>query len=198
MPTLILRMVLKCLGWMRAAALANPGAVRASRGFEGVLGLLESVDGQDAVGLLRAEGARVGTRARILRGLVIHNAEPNFAKLSIGDDCHVGRQAFFDLASPIRIGNRVTISMRVMLLTHTNVGDSQCGLEAKSAGIDIDDDVYVGAGATVLPGISIGSGAIIAAGAVVTRDVPPATLVMGVPGRPQPTSASRSSSGSNE
>ena len=51
------------------------------------------------------------------------------------------------------------------------------------APIVIGDKVWIGANATVLPGVTIGKGAIVAAGAVVTRDVPPNTIVAGVPAR---------------
>ena len=50
-----------------------------------------------------------------------------------------------------------------------------------AAPITIERNVWIGAAATVLPGVHIGAGAVVAAGAVVTRDVPPATLVAGVP-----------------
>lgn len=190
MISLLIRALTKCLVWIRAAAIRNLRSIRASRGLDGVLGLLESVHGEEAIAILRAEGASVGTRTRILRGLVIHNADPDLANLRIGDDCHVGRQVLLDLARPVIIGNRVTISMRVMVLTHTNVGDSRCGLASKSAGVEIGDDVYIGAGATVLPGITIGAGAIVGAGAVVTRDVASSALIVGVPGRARTTPGS--------
>ena len=181
MRSLIFRVLQKCRSLARAAAVSNVAAVRAAGGLEDVLRLLEDSDGDDAIAILRAEGARVGSRARILRGLVVHNAEPVLANLQIGDDCHVGREVFLDLASPIRIGDRATLSMRVMIITHTNVGDSRCGLPSRSAGVDIGDDVYIGAGATILPGVRIGKAAIVGAGAVVTRDVEAATTVVGIP-----------------
>ena len=183
MRSLTFRVLQKCRSLARAAAVSNLAAVRASGGLEEVLRLLESSDGDDAVAILRAEGARVGSRARVLRGMVIHNAETGLANLQIGDDCHVGREVFVDLASPVRIGDRVTLSMRVMVITHTNVGDSRCGLPSRSAGVDIGEDVYIGAGATILPGVRIGKAAIVGAGAVVTRDVESATTVVGIPAR---------------
>jgi serine acetyltransferase len=195
MRSLTFRVLQKCRSLARAAAVSNLAAVRATGGLEEVLRLLQNADGDDAVAILRAEGARVGSRARILRGIVVHNAEPALANLQIGDDCHVGREVFVDLASPVRIGDRVTISMRVMLITHTNVGDSRCGLSPRSAGIDIGDDAYIGAGATILPGVRIGGAAIVGAGAVVTRDVEAATTVVGIPAKarvPLATSASAS------
>jgi serine acetyltransferase len=161
----------------------NIAVVRASLGVDGVLALLETVHGADAIAILRSEGAVVGTGTRILRGLVVHNASSDLSQLSIGSDCHIGRQVLVDLASPVRIGDRVTISMRVMLITHTNVGDSRCGLPSRSAGIEIGDDAYIGAGATILSGVRIGKAAIVGAGAVVTRDVDPATTVIGIPAK---------------
>lgn len=163
--------------------MSNLAAVRAAGGVEEVLRLLQDANGDDAVAILRAEGARIGSKARILRGMIVHNAEPGFANLQIGDGCHVGREVFLDLASPVRIGNRVTLSMRVMIITHTNAGDSRCGLPTRSAGVDIGDDVYVGAGATILPGVRIGNSAIVGAGALVTRDVEEATTVVGIPAK---------------
>ena len=202
MRSLTFRVLQKCRSLARAAAVSNLAAVRAAGGLEEVLRLLQNADGDDAVAILRAEGARVGSRARILRGIVVHNAEPALANLQIGDDCHVGREVFVDLASPVRIGDRVTISMRVMLITHTNVGDSRCGLSPRSAGIDIGDDAYIGAGATILPGVRIGGAAIVGAGAVVTRDVEAATTVVGIPAKARMplamnASASRSPTDSN-
>jgi maltose O-acetyltransferase len=133
--------------------------------------------------LLRAKGAAIGLGTRISRGTVIHNAEGGFQNLQVGERCHIGRQVFLDLASSIRIGNRATISMRSMIITHTNPGDSRCGLETKSTGVDIQDDAYVGAGALLLPGVTLGVGAVVAAGAVVTRDVASGAVVAGVPAR---------------
>lgn len=183
MGSLIFRIVQKGLMWMQSAALRHPAAVRASRGLSGVLALLESAEGENAITIMRAENAVVGIGTRVLRGLVIHNAEQDLCNLHIGSHCHIGRQVMFDLASPIRIGDRATLSMRVTVITHTNVGDSQCGLPPKSAGVDIGDDAYIGAGATILPGVRIGRAAIVGAGAVVVRDVAPATTVTGVPAR---------------
>ena len=195
MRSLTFRVLQKFRSLARVAAVSNLATIRASGGLEEVLRLLESSDGDDAVAILRAEGARIGSRARVLRGMVIHNGESGLANLQIGNDCHVGREVFVDLAGPVRLGDRVTLSMRVMLITHTNVGDSRCGLPPRSAGVDIGDDVYIGAGATILPGVRIGNAAIVGAGAVVTRDVDPATTVIGIPAKARtPLAVSESAS----
>jgi serine acetyltransferase len=173
------------LGWLaRRAALTHPHVVAASRGLEGVLRLLEDSDGDDACGLLQAMGARIGGGTRILRGLVLHNADPGFAHLQIGERCHIGRQVLIDLAAPVTFGERVTVSMRCSFITHTDVGDSRCGIPPSRAAIELGDDVYIGAGALVLPGVVLGARSVVGAGAVVTHSVAPGACVVGVPARP--------------
>lgn len=178
------RLLLKLYALSQRAVLRNSDAIKSSLGIEAVTGLLENVEGRNAIDLLRSQGARVGGSTRILRGLVLHNTERDFANLCIGNQCHLGRQVFIDLAGPVRVGDRVTVSMRTNFITHTNVGDSRCGLPTNIAGINVGDDVYIGAAVTLLPGITLGKGAIVAAGSVVTMDVAPSTMVGGVPARP--------------
>jgi acetyltransferase-like isoleucine patch superfamily enzyme len=145
--------------------------------------LLQFVEDKDAVQVLRSVGARVGRKVRVSRGVVLHNFEGVAAKLTIGDNCHIGREVLIDLAADLTIGERVTISMRCMLLTHTDTGDSRCGIPRRLNAVVVQDDAYIGAGAIILPGVTIGSGAVIGAGAVVTRNVAPGSVVAGTPAR---------------
>lgn len=179
----LIKALIKMLMGIRLLAVRNPMAIKASLGFSGVVRLLEQLEGDGAIAILRGAGAEVGVGARISRNLIVHNADDDFHHLRIGNKCHVGRQVFLDLADTITVGDRVTISMRVMMLTHTNVGDSMCALPRKLAPITIGDDVYIGAGAILLPGVNLGPGSIIAAGAIVTRDVDPGSMVAGSPAR---------------
>lgn len=181
MQVMLLRLLLKLHHWFLRMAVKHPGLVANTLGFDGVLRLLSRVSGDDACRLLMVLGARIGARLRLVDGIVVRNAHENFASLSVGSDCHLGAEVFLDMAGPISIGDRVTISMRTILLTHTDAGDSRCGIGRQVHGIRIEDDVYIGAGVIVLAGVTIGQGAIVAAGAVVHRDVPPRTIVAGVP-----------------
>lgn len=156
-------------------------------GFEAVLRLAEGLEGAALIAVLRNLGAQLGEGCRVHRGLCFHNAAGSLSHLSIGRDCHIGRQVLFDLAEPISIGDRVTISMRCTLLTHTDVGDAGAVRNApginRRAAVRVEDDVYIGAGALVMAGITLGAGSIIGAGAVVSRNVAPGAIVAGVPAR---------------
>lgn len=82
----------------------------------------------------------------------------------------------------IEIGNNVTFSIRVVLLAHDA---SSCKLieMAKIGKIIIHDNVFIGANSTILPNVEIGENSIIGAGSVVTKSIPPNSVVAGVPAR---------------
>jgi len=91
---------------------------------------------------------------------------------------YVGRDCLFDEETPelITIGDVVTISSRVIIATH----DSWRGIAAP---VNIGDSAFIGIGAILLPGVTVGKGAVVAAGAVVTKSVDPKTIVAGSPAR---------------
>ncbi|HXU83131.1 MAG TPA: DapH/DapD/GlmU-related protein [Polyangia bacterium] len=89
------------------------------------------------------------------------------------------------------IGNRVSIATNVTLVADSNPNNSRLGAEpyvkdhlVKQGPVVIEDDVWLGTNVVVLPGVRVGRGAVVGAGAVVTRDVSPFTVVAGVPARP--------------
>ena len=86
---------------------------------------------------------------------------------------------FLDYAG-IRLGERVMVGPKVTFITSGHpVDPAERRLYLTGAPIDVADNVWIGAGATILPGVSIGRDAVIAAGAVVADDVPAASLVTG-------------------
>ena len=164
----------------------DAGALVGTGGFDALLRAIEGLEGEPLAKLMRAAGASIGEHHRMNRGLCIHNAYGTLAGLSIGNHVHIGRQVFLDIADRIAIGDRVTVSMRVIVLTHTDTGDAKgvaATHAAERAAVNIENDVYIGAGAIILPGVRLGAGAMIGAGAVVTRDVAAGQLVAGVPAR---------------
>jgi acetyltransferase-like isoleucine patch superfamily enzyme len=107
-----------------------------------------------------------------------------------GLNIRVGRNVFINQAcmlndiGGIEIGDDVMIGPRVSLLTAGHPLDpGRRRRQIVAAPIAIERNVWLGAGATVLQGVTVGSDAVVAAGAIVTRDVPPRTLVAGVPGQ---------------
>jgi acetyltransferase-like isoleucine patch superfamily enzyme len=136
---------------------------------------------------LRLLGARIGRRA-ILHDVRFFNLyRRGLSGLEIGDECFLGDECLLDLAEGIRLEPRVTLAERVLVLTHTNVGYAdhplQAHFPAQAAPVSIETGSFVGANATLLPGVRVGAGSFVAAGSVVTADVPRATLVAGVPAR---------------
>jgi maltose O-acetyltransferase len=108
-----------------------------------------------------------------------------YRKLTIGQGCWFNMGCFFDLGAPITIGDRVAFGHQVMIMTNSHdVGaphQRAAALYAKP--VTIEDGAWLGARCTILPGVTIGAGAVVAAGAIVNKDVPPNTLVAGVPAR---------------
>ncbi len=102
--------------------------------------------------------------------------------IHIGHNTVINRQSYLDGRVPLYIGNNVNISHQVMIhtLTHDPQNPDFVCVEAP---VHIGDYVWIGARAIILPGITIGDGAVVGAGAVVTRDVEPYTIVAGNPAR---------------
>ncbi len=108
-------------------------------------------------------------------------------ELRIGDETWIGQQCFFHSAGGIAIGARVGIGPGVRILTsqHREAGRQTPILfsPVDFAPVVIEDDADIGVGATILPGVRIGRGAQIGAGAVVSRDIPAYAVAAGVPAK---------------
>jgi len=136
---------------------------------------------------LKLFGAKVG------RDTIIHNVKffncyrVGFSGLEIGDDCFIGDETMIDLAQKVVLEDQVTLAERVLILTHTNVGFRDHPLQpyfpSFAKEVRIKRGAFVGSNVTVLPGVTIGECAFVAAGALVREDVPPWSLVAGVPAK---------------
>jgi maltose O-acetyltransferase len=130
-------------------------------------------------------GFRIGADSKFLdraRFDALCNPYPN---LTIGRRSQVGIGCHFSLNAPVTIGDDVIFGHYVRVITDTHlVGPSRrrCG-ERVSLPVAIEDGVWLASNTTVLPGVTIGRGSIVCAGAVVTRSVPPNSVVAGVPAR---------------
>jgi maltose O-acetyltransferase len=135
--------------------------------------------------LLQKLGFNIGARTVFWGMPTITGSEEMLPRLTIGNDCWINVGVWFNLGAPITIGDRVAIGHEVMLMTEThNIGDaSRRAAELTAAPITIGTGAWLGTRCTVLPGVTVGEGSVVAAGAVVTKDVPPNVLVGGVPAR---------------
>ena len=102
--------------------------------------------------------------------------------LSVGEYCIIGNDAFFDARSGISIGECVNVAAEVRIYTREHDIDDPFFAET-GAPVVIEDYAYIGTRVTILPGVCIGRGAVVASGAVVTKNVPPFMLVGGVPAK---------------
>ena len=156
-------------------------------GYDAINLLLRITPSRLTVSLLSHFGAAIGTGVRIQAPFLIHNAdqtEPIYANLRIGNDCYIGRDCLFDLMGKISIGNKVTISHRAVLNTHTHAGKSPLRnkqLKVSKGDIKILDGVYLGSNVTVLECVTIGSNSIIGAFSLVNRDLPGNIVGFGIP-----------------
>ena len=120
---------------------------------------------------------------KIGKGSSVHmNTFFNRSDIQIGTNSVINRSCYIDGRGTVRIGNSVSISPEVHIITGSHHIDSET-FEYYSKGIDIEDFVWIGTRALILPGVRLGKGAIVAAGAVVTKDVNDFEVVGGVPAR---------------
>jgi acetyltransferase-like isoleucine patch superfamily enzyme len=122
--------------------------------------------------VLKLNGALIGRGACLSVG-------PN-AELSIGNHTYISQNTRISAQRSISIGQRCAISFGVTILDNDGHG---FGPPPYSAPIKIEDDVWIGCNVTLLKGVTIGQGSVIAAGSVVTRSCPSHSLLAGVPAR---------------
>jgi acetyltransferase-like isoleucine patch superfamily enzyme len=125
----------------------------------------------------------VGENVRLRMPVVVYHPEC----LSLGSDVDIGEYCVLRASGDLTIGSRVLVAGGCILTTRGHPETLPRWGVTVDAPVHIADDVWIGAGSIVLPGVTVGAGSIVAAGAVVTRDVPPGTVVAGVPARPMRT-----------
>jgi acetyltransferase-like isoleucine patch superfamily enzyme len=124
-------------------------------------------------------------KARLLLGAdaVIFDSTLVYGDVSIGEGTHVGQYVVLDGTGGLRIGRRCSVASGARIQTHDSAkwAVSRGKAAYEYASVEIKDYSYVGANATITSGITIGPCSVVGAGAVVTKDVPPNTIVAGVP-----------------
>ncbi len=124
----------------------------------------------------RSSGVQIGKGSTVHMGVVFY--EPK--GVQIGEDTIIGEGAVLDGRDRLQIGNHVAFASEVMVYnSQHDIHDPS--FRAITKPVIIEDYVFVGPRAVILPGVTIGKGAVVAAGAIVTKNVEPFTIVGGVP-----------------
>jgi len=139
------------------------------------------------IGFLKAIGVKIGNGTVIEEIQFINWHHKGFSNLKIGKKCFLGTNTIIDLADKIVIEDEVTIAQNVTILTHMNVGYKDHPLQKIYPSLKqptcIKKGAFIGAGVIVLPGVVIGEFSLIAAGSIVRENIPPYTLVAGIPAK---------------
>ena len=106
------------------------------------------------------------------------------AVVEIGENSFINSGSIITARKHIKIGKNCHIANQVIIMDDDFHAVNTRDLSSEKKAVIIGDNVWVATRATILKGVSIGEGAVVAAGAVVTKDVPPFTLVGGVPAKP--------------
>lgn len=171
--------------------------------------ILESIDlilGRLRAALLRIRGAQLGKksiiarRARVINPHGLSSGERlrveddvyfkivnRNAKIDIGGHVFVGKSVQFDVQERVSIGANCLIAPNVFITdqNHNASADSLIRRQGCSTKpVIVEDDVWIGAKAIILPGVTLARGSIVAAGAVVSKNVEAMTIVAGVPAKP--------------
>lgn len=161
----------------------NPRLLRVGRGFV--------AEDYTEIQALSQNGVQIGNSVTVARFAQIRPSGYYGGELGvgfqIGDNSNIGAFAYIGASGGIRIGNNVMMGPRVSLLAEQHVFDrTDTPMKSQGStrkGIVIEDDVWLGANCCILDGVTVGTGSIVATGAVVTKDVPPYSIVGGVPAR---------------
>ena len=119
------------------------------------------------------------------------NSSFSYKNIILGSDVFIGPGAKFSSITIIKIGNKIMFGPNVSIMggdhNITQIGQYMYDIKQKlpenDLPITIEDDVWIGTGAIILKGVTIKKGSVVAAGAIVTKDVPEFSIVAGIPAR---------------
>lgn len=143
------------------------------------------------VNCLAIQKIRIGNRVSIGKFAIIRPSNSYGGEvgegLKIGNNSNIGPYSYIGCSGYIEIGDNVMISPRVSIYAENHVFD-RTDIVMKEQGVKkqfvkIEDDCWIAANSIILAGVTIGKGAVVSAGSVVTKDVPPYSVVAGVPAR---------------
>jgi acetyltransferase-like isoleucine patch superfamily enzyme len=164
--------------WLGVDALASAGLVLARLLPDGNAQRLRCQ-------LLNALGFSIGRGTLLASSFTLTGGRAARRNLKIGMMCYINHGCLFDALASIDIGDEVSFGHQVLITTSAH----RIGTRERRGGlvepmpVRVGHGAWLGSRAMILPGVDVGDGAIVAAGAVVTRSVPPNVLVGGTPAR---------------
>jgi acetyltransferase-like isoleucine patch superfamily enzyme len=151
------------------------------------VGLLpDGTFGRLRASIYRAAGLRIGAHTIIFGRMRFTGARYLQDNLRVGAHVFINAHFFADVNAPVTIGDWVAIGHHVTLITAEHeLGPAYCRAGTmRPAAIEIGDGAWIGAGAKILSGVTLGKSSVVAAGALVASRVPDNRMVGGVPARP--------------
>jgi maltose O-acetyltransferase len=135
----------------------------------------------------RALGIDIGPGASVFLGAHVWFLGPREIRrrgVAIGRNSVINRDCTLDIRCGLTVGENVSVSPEVMILGLSHDYNDPYFSDVDAGPVTLEDHVWIGTRAMILPGVTVGRGAVVAAGSVVTKDVAPMTVVAGVPAKP--------------
>ena len=150
---------------------------------KGDLEIGNNVQIKEGVVINSFKGIKIGDDTIIDRRVIIGGLQSQHSYFEVGSRCVILHESYINITREVTIGNNVGIGGRCMLFTHGTWQNIFQGYPVDFGKIVIEDDAWLPWHVTVLPNVVIGKGATIGAGSLVTKDVPPYSLAVGVPAK---------------
>lgn len=123
---------------------------------------------------------KVSRNVKLRRNVTLYAGGNINGKLDVGEGSFINEEVFLDFSGELIIGKDVGLAMRSMILSSTHkIGDLKRAGPPRKKKTVIGDNAWIGASAIIYPGVSVGSGSVVAAGEIVTVDIPPNKLYKG-------------------
>jgi acetyltransferase-like isoleucine patch superfamily enzyme len=152
------------------------------------LGKTVTIEDQVEINALSNQGVVIGNNVTIKKGTIIECTgviSELGEGISIGNHVGISQNCFIQVRGFVSIGSNVILGPNVSIFSSNHIfSDLQLPIKEQGEsrdGVVVEDNVWLGAGSIVLDGVRIGTGSVVAAGSVVTKDVPPFTIVGGIP-----------------